>query len=196
MTGASVMIQGLSQNMKNYEILDFEKPWWPESLLSKATINDGVYFVSGDISTNFLYMMYLCIFNKDMLTEVTQTSTAEIYNIVHDGDWTIDKFMEYTTGMYKDTDGNLIRNNTDRYGFTVTEVHFDAFYTSADMVTVEVNEDGDLVMSEDVFSPKAVDVVDKISYLLNESGDTSTSDGIHLFKAGNSLFVVERASCT
>lgn len=195
MTGASVMIQGLSQNMKNYEILDFEKPWWPESLLSKATINDGVYFVSGDISTNFLYMMYLCIFNKDMLTEVTQTSTAAIYNIVHDGDWTIDKFMEYTTGMYKDTDGNLIRNNTDRYGFTVTEVHFDAFYTSADMVTVEVNEDGDLVMSEDVFSPKAVDVVDKISYLLNESGDTSTSDGIHLFKAGNSLFVVERASC-
>lgn len=195
MTGASVMVQGISQNMKNYEILDFEKPWWPESLMSKATINDGVYFVSGDISTNFLYMMYLCIFNKDMFAEVTQSNASELYGAVNSGEWTLDKFIEYTTGMYTDLDGNQAPSIGDRYGLAVTEVHFDAFYTGADMLTVEVNSDGDLVLSDDLFSQKASDVVDTVYYLLNKSGDAEIEKGINSFKGDNVLFVIERASC-
>ena len=195
MTGASVMVQGISQNMKNYEILDFEKPWWPETLMSKATIKDGVYFVSGDISTNFLYMMYLCIFNKDMFAEVTQSNASELYGAVNSGEWTLDKFIEHITGMYSDLDGNQAPSIGDRYGLAVTEVHFDAFYTGADMLTVEVNSDGDLVMSDDLFSQKASDVVDTVYYLLNKSGDAEIEKGINSFKGDNVLFVIERASC-
>ena len=194
MTGASVMVQGLSQNLASYEILDFEKPWWPESLMSKATINGGVYFVSGDISTNFLYMMYLCAFNKELYTEVTQSDTSVIYNTVHNGEWTLDKFIEYTSGMYSDLDGNQVPSIGDRYGLAVTEVHFDAFYTGADMVTIEVDQDGVLVVSEDLFSQKAVDVVDTVYNLLNKSGDSEIEKGVNSFKEGNVLFVIERAS--
>ena len=194
MTGASVMVQGISQNLKNYEILDFEKPWWPETLMSKATIKDGVYFVSGDISTNFLYMMYLCIFNKDMFTDVTQSATSVLYDAVHNGEWTLDKFIEYTSGMYSDLDGNQAPSIGDRYGLAVTEVHFDAFYTGAGMQTVEVNTEGDLVLSEDLFSQKASDVVDDVYYLLNKSGDAEIEKGVNSFKGDNVLFVIERAS--
>ena len=194
MTGASIMLQGLSQNLASYEILDFEKPWWPESLMSKATINGGVYFVSGDISTSFLYMMYLCAFNKDLYTDVTQAETSVIYNTVHNGEWTLDKFIEYTSGMYSDLDGNQAPSLGDRYGLAVTEVHFDAFYTGADMVTIEVDQDGALVVSEDLFSQKAVDVVDTVYNLLNKSGDSEIQKGVNSFKEGNVLFVIERAS--
>jgi hypothetical protein len=195
MTGASIMIQGISQNLKNYEILDFEKPWWPQSIMSKATIKDGVYFVSGDISTNFLYMMYLCIFNKEMFETVNQNGAAEIYDAVHNGEWTVDKLIEYSSGMYSEQDGNQAASAGDRYGFTVTEVHFDAFYTGSDLTTVDVSEDGSLVLSDDLFSQKTVNLLEKVCNLLHKSGDAYMEEGIHLFKSGNALFVIERASC-
>ena len=113
---------------------------------------------------------------------------------VHNGEWTLDKFIEYTSGMYSDLDGNQAPSLGDRYGLAVTEVHFDAFYTGADMVTIEVDQDGALVVSEDLFSQKAVDVVDTVYNLLNKSGDSETEKGVNSFKEGNVLFVIERAS--
>ena len=36
-------------DLLSQEHLDFEKPWWPENLIGQATINNKLYFCSGDI---------------------------------------------------------------------------------------------------------------------------------------------------
>ena len=64
MTIASVAYNGMAMDLRQFDILDFDKPWWPDNLLNESTIYDKLYFASGDISTNMLYMMYCCYFNK------------------------------------------------------------------------------------------------------------------------------------
>lgn len=196
MTGASIMTQGISQDLTSYDIIEFDKPWWPKSLIDKAKVNGGIYYASGDISTNYLYMMYICAFNKDILEDVHQAQPSVLYDLVYNGEWTLDKFIEYTTGVYKDNDGDSAPTAEDRFGVTVTNVHWDAFFTGSDLNTVEVTPEGELKMSADLFSQKTVDLLEKLCDLFYVSGDAEIKKGVSVFAAGNALFLVDRAHIT
>ena len=192
MTGATLMTKGVTQDLTDYDIMEFDKPWWPKSLISKATINDGIYFASGDISTNFIHMMYLVMFNKDMLSNIHNIGSEELYNLVYDGKWTLDKLIEFSDGTYVDQDGDNVASETDRYGVVVTQVHFDPFYAGSDLTTVDVNSDGELILSPDLFSQKTVDLLEKLCNLLHTSGNAYIQKSQPVFAAGNALFIVDR----
>ncbi len=192
MTGATLMTQGATQDLTDYEIMEFDKPWWPKSLISKATVREGIYFASGDISTNFIHMMYLVLFNKEMLLDLHNMNPEALYNSVYEGQWTLDKFIELTNGIYLDQDGDNTPSEGDRYGAVATNVHFDPFYAGSGLTTVEVNEDGDLVLSADLFSQKTVDLLEKLCELLHTSGNAYIKKSEPLFAAGQALFIVDR----
>ena len=192
MTGSTLMTSGVTQDLTDYDIMEFDKPWWPKSLISKATVNGGIYFASGDISTNFLYMMYLTVFNKSMLMDFHNMSADALYDLVYNGQWTLDKFIELTDGVFLEQNGDNVASEGDRFGVVVTNVHFDAFYAGSDLNTVEVNSDGELVLSDDLFSQKTVDLLDKLCNLLHVSGDAYIKKSEPLFAAGQALFIVDR----
>ena len=192
MTGATLMTRGVTQDLTNYEIMEFDKPWWPKSLISKATIRDGIYFASGDISTNFIHMMYLVMFNKDMLTNLHNIGADALYELAYNGEWTLDKFIEFTDGVYLDQDGDNTASEGDRYGAVATNVHFDPFYAGSGLTTIDVNADGDLVLSPDLFSQKTVDLLEKLCNLLHVSGNAYIKKSEPVFAAGNALFIVDR----
>ena len=192
MTGATLMTQGVTQDLTNYDIMEFDKPWWPKSLISKATVREGIYFASGDISTNFIHMMYLVMFNKEMLLDIHNMNAEELYDSVYKGQWTLDKFIELTNGTYLEQDGDNLLSEGDRYGVVVTNVHFDPFYAGSGLTTIEVNSDGDLVLSADLFSQKTVDLLEKLCELLHTSGNAYIKKSEPLFAAGQALFIVDR----
>ena len=192
MTGATLMVQGVTQDMTDYSIMEFDKPWWPKSLISKATVNGGIYFASGDISTNFIHMMYLVMFNKELLSEVHSMNAEELYGYAYDGKWTLDKFIELGSNVYRDQDGDSTASEGDRYGVVVTNVHFDPFYSASGLDTVVVDGDGNLVLSPDLFSQKTVDLLEKLCNLLHTSGDAYIAKSEPLFAAGQALFIVDR----
>ena len=192
MTGATLMTQGVTQDLTNYEIMEFDKPWWPKSLISKATIRDGIYFASGDISTNFIHMMYLVMFNKEMLADIHNMGAEALYELAYNGTWTLDKLIELTEGTYVDQDGDNTASETDRYGLVVTNVHFDPFYAGSGLTTVDVNADGNFVLSPDLFSQKTVDLLEKLCNVLHVSGNAYIKKSQPVFAAGNALFIVDR----
>lgn len=192
MTGATLMTQGVTQDLTDYEIMEFDKPWWPKSLISKANVNGGLYFASGDISTNFIHMMYLTIFNKDMLLDIHNMTPEALYDLAYNGQWTLDKLIELTEGTYVDQDGDNTASEGDRYGLVVTNVHFDSFYAGSGLTTIEVQEDGSLALSADLFSQKTVDLLEKLCNLLHTSGDAYIKKSEPLFAAGQALFIVDR----
>lgn len=192
MTGATLMTRGATQDLTDYEIMEFDKPWWPKSLISKATIRDGIYFASGDISTNFIHMMYLVMFNKDMLADIHNIGAEALYELAYNGTWTLDKLIELTEGTYVDQDGDNTASETDRYGLVVTNVHFDPFYAGSGLTTVDVNADGNLVLSPDLFSQKTIDLLDKLCNVLHVSGNAYIKKSQPVFAAGNALFIVDR----
>ena len=197
MTGATLMCEGVAQDLTQYEIIEFDKPWWPNSLIDKATIKDGVYFASGDISTNFLYMMYLCVFNKDMYSDIYQLDAKTLYNAVYDGEWTLDKFIELSTGVYVDTNGDVTASEGDRFGFVTNNIHFDSFYTAADLYTVIPTDDGNQIkLSDDLFSEKTQDLLTKLCTFIHDSGDCFKTNSQAIFAADQALFTIDRAQIT
>ena len=50
MTGATLTTEGVTQNLAEYEYMEFDKPWWPKSLVDTVTImRDGNYITTLDV---------------------------------------------------------------------------------------------------------------------------------------------------
>ncbi len=191
MTGATLMTKGLAQDLTNYDIIEFDKPWWPETLISKATIRDSIYFASGDISTNFLYMMYGCFFNKDIFEDVHE-STSVLYDLVYDKQWTLDKLIEYSTGVFTEQNSDGIPSEGDLFGFVTINIHFDAIYTASNLYTVELNDKEELVVSNDLFSQKTVDLLEKFTAFMYDSGECWKEHSDTIFQNNQALFTIDR----
>lgn len=201
LTAATIMLQGLSQDLKKFDVIDLSLPWWPESLTTQATIGGKMYYISGDISSNVLHMMYCCVFNKGLLEEV-HGKDVNMYTLVENGEWTLDKLIELSKGVYRDDNGDNIVNYGDRFGFQSIDLHFDCFYNGSGLKNLEVNANNEIVISDDYLSQKTIDLSEKLCKFLHESGDAygqgtnSTGSSISAFANEQALFVVDRSYCT
>lgn len=196
MTGATLMTKGVAQDLTDYDIIEFDKPWWPKSLIDKATIRGGIYFASGDISTNYLYMMYCCVVNKDMFTDITTLSHDTLYSHVYDKKWTLDKLIEYSTGAFLEQNGDSTPSEGDRFGFTTINIHFDAFYTGADLYTVVTDKNDNITLSEDLASQKTSDLLAKLCDFFHGSGDVWIKNSANIFTNNQAVFAVDRVQIT
>jgi ABC-type glycerol-3-phosphate transport system substrate-binding protein len=190
MTGATLAVKGFAQNLMNLNYLDFDMPWWPESLIGKATINGKLYFASGDISTNMLHMMYAVFFNKQMIIDYNLESP---YELVDSGRWTYGKMFEMGTGIYSDLNGDNKADTSDRYGFCTANIHFDALFTGADLNTVEKDANDRLVMSPTFNSERTVKLLEDICNYMWVSGDAYYGSTGQVFSLGNTLFTLDRS---
>ena len=56
-TAGTLAYNGYSADLLTLEHIDLDMPWWPSELIGTSTLNNHLYFATGDISTNLLYMM-------------------------------------------------------------------------------------------------------------------------------------------
>lgn len=189
MTAATLAIQNLTQNLMELEYLNLEQPWWPESLISETTINGKLFSCSGDIATSMLHFMYGCFVNRDMLKDF---SLEDPYDLVENGTWTIDKMISMATGVYSDLDGSNSLTVDDRYGFITSSIHFDSFFTSAGLKTVEKDNEGNLIISPLFGSEKTQALLEKINAFFHDSGEVNLTATGSIFKLGQTLFTVDR----
>lgn len=190
MCAPQLSVQDLLLNLKDYEkYLDFDKPWWPQTLTSQAMIGDKLYFASGDISLHFIYQLHFILFNQQILTDF---SLKDPRQLVLDGTWTLDKMMEYanTSGLYTDVNNNGQKDNTDKYGFVIQNaIWFDDFYIGSGMNFVQVADNGAMTLSPDFTSEKAVDLVTKLCNFFHGSANaTNKTDTYNVLKDGRTLF--------
>ncbi len=202
LTAATIAMQGLSQDMRQLDHLNFDKPWWPESLTSQATINDKLFFASGDISTNMLHMMNVIFFNKEMLVDLGLDKDSDPYELVASNAWTIKTMMRMCQNAYEDsgeTPGK--RDEGDVFGYTTSDINYDSLYIGCGLKTIESGEDG-LYISPDFGSEAAIELVDLCVTFFNEDyawgksvANTSVPDA-KIFAEGRALFNSNRAYIT
>lgn len=185
MSVANCAYSGYCANLYDYSVINFEKPWWPKKLTSEAVINNKLYFASGDISTNMLYMMYVMYFSKPI---VTDNGIESPYDCVDKGTWTIDKMIEMAAVIANDLD-----DDNKIYGLaTSSNVHYDPFFYGAGLRTLDRAEDGSLIISDLFGSERAQNTATKMAEFLN-NGQCTASKGQELFRDGRALFSVNRA---
>lgn len=190
MTGATLAVNGYAQNLMDLNYLDFDMPWWPESLIGKATIGGKLYFASGDVSTNMLHMMYSVFYNKQMIIDYNLETP---YTLVDNGNWTYGKMFELSTGIYSDLNGTGVSDINDRFGFCTASIHFDAFFTGAGLNTVEKDANDQLIISSTFNSERTIKLLDDVCNFMWSSGDAFYGQTGGLFTLGSTLFTLDRS---
>lgn len=176
-------------NMLDYDYLDFEAPWWRESLIEKATILNKLYFATGDIAPSSLGRSQGIFFNGKLLTDY---GLEDPYTLVVEDQWTFDKMVEMSTGVYMDlnSDGKA-QEKYDQFGFAIDGIQVQALALSAGIVSVSADDNGRLIIDPDYMSERTVSLVEKWTSFLHDSEDTvriATGDDATVFKEGRSLF--------
>ncbi len=175
--------------------IDESMPWWPESIVSTMGIGESLYYISGDASTNTLHFMYTIYYNKDLITNLELTDPTEH---VLNHTWTLDTLIEMTSNTYTDLDADGRVSEGDFYGFTTIYYGCDAFYTGSNLKLIERTEDDDLLkISDDYFSEKTINLVDKLGAWLTKGDCYVSRSGAAVsfavpFVNGNALFCQNR----
>lgn len=185
---------GLTQDLIPLDYLDLTKPWWQKSLLTTAKINGQLHFVSGDISTNMLYMMYVTFYNKDM---IAANGIDDPYECVVSNTWTIDRMIEMGSDLYADLDHDGKKSAGDQYGQSCKVLHADAYLWGSGILGLTTTADGKLILDDSFKGERCMDVIDKFYKYFQVSDDgilyEDGSDYKNIFRDGHSLFITDRA---
>lgn len=180
--------------------LNFDKPWWPSSLIDEATVKGKLYFASGDISPNALYMMYLCYVNNTVL-KTYHSDMPHPQTLVESGNWTYEKFFEYCQGVYFDHDGDGQKTTSktggnDTFAYMTRDIHLDPWFWGTGVKIVEKDSNGNLQISSDLGSEKVINTLKSLTNLIyNTDYAVLAAVGVHqtAFSEDHLLFCVERA---
>jgi maltose-binding protein MalE len=194
-TTALVAVNGLMSDMSVYENLDLSKDWWPKYIQDEFDINGRLYFVSGDISTNLLLMMYGVYYNE---TLIQSYGLEDPVDLVRNDEWTMDKFMEMSSGVYEDRDGVSGESEGDFYGLACAYFDIDALYHGAGFDLVVKATDGENIVkyADELFTDIAGSFIDKLTawVKLKEIAMESNINHGDAFKEGRSIFKIDAAS--
>ena len=149
--------------------IDLTHSWYPEALIDEVNIGGNRYFVSGDVSTNLLFLTYGFIFNKDLLNDLG-IDYNYLYDLVDEGKWTLDEMFKLVGNYHNDVDQNGSKSNADGFGLRSYNYHLDAFYTGSGLKLAEIDNNATdpkklVVVSADYGSKKSIDLNDRLGQL-------------------------------
>ncbi len=107
---------GAAYNWLEVNYVNQDKPWHNKLANTNATLNGRLYSMCSDLAISSMTYTYGIFFNIEMATNNGWRS-RDLYTLVEDGDWTIDKMIEITTNMYQNVNGNDEYDSEDIYGF-------------------------------------------------------------------------------
>lgn len=126
---APLVLENTLMNLAVGSYLDLEQPWWAVAYNREAAIGDDVrFFITGDITLCALKRMSCMYFNKSFYENI-YGDPNDMYGIILDGDWTLDKFGELGSGCYSDLNGDGVKNKDDQYGYGVITANLTDHFT-------------------------------------------------------------------
>ncbi len=107
-------IQNMFYNWYDIPHINFEQPWWSASTIEDLTY-DGVAPVAiGDFVLSAMASTYCTFYNKTLAQDY---DLPNMYDVVHEGKWTIDYLVKTTKDIYNDLNGNGQVDSDDFFGF-------------------------------------------------------------------------------
>lgn len=186
MVMGAVAADGLCRNLNDAKYFNWDQPWWPSALIEGATINDVMYFCSGDISNNTLLAMEAMFYNKNL----TETN---LYAYVDSKEWTIDKMIQESENYYDDSTGTKQgdKDDGDTYGFATYSGMINAMFVGMG-IRITDSSSGSLKLSDTYVSEKTEGILEKLNGLFHTDNDWYYAENFaksaNIFKENRSLF--------
>jgi len=186
---ANAAASGLYIDLNTIEHLDFEKPWWSEKILKNSVIADKVFFATGDITTSSIARIMGIFVNMDMVEEFCPSD--DILGIVLDGEWTLDKMLNMSKGVYADLNANGAKDEFDRFGYASDSFQLAAPFTASGLKAIVQTDDGGLTTPESAYGERAVSLVEKMCTFMHGGNDgyaIPNVDDRKIFNEGRVMF--------
>ncbi len=177
-------MKNLYLNLAEVDYLDFERPWWPKDIQESCHINNNVYFTTGDITGTLVRNVQAILCN---LTLAKAHQLPDVYEIVNDMDWTMDKFMELAVGTIQ----GINPDGSAAYSVTIANnVCYDNLFYGGGFRFIEYDADNKLVMSDDLTGDRLETWFQRCQGLLFDNADVEllAVNGANGFTSGNVLF--------
>lgn len=193
----SLITDNVYQDITTMKYIDLDKPWWNTSYTDSVNINeDACYILYGDICHNRLGRVVAMFVNTSLLETYCGITIDELYEIILDGKWTIDKFAELCDDQWRDLNGNTERDDDDFYAAVPSFGAFSWMAYSAGIPFTKRDEDGFPVL--DMNKPETVSLVEKLVDLFNNNTGVSTNKdfdqnkSLEKFANDEVIFIINR----
>lgn len=154
-------------NWLDVPYVDVSQPWHNSLANDDATINGYLYAICSDASITTLTLTYATFVNSDLIQDYGYQAT-DLYSMVREGKWTIDKLYSMAEEMYIDKNGNGKSDEDDQYGFGFYICNpADIWYTAFGGKVTGKDEEGHLTVT--FMSDKTVEIVTKMLHLKNDN---------------------------
>ncbi len=147
--------------------LDLSSSWWDQNIINDLSINNMIFALTGDIGTMYKKSIGSIMFNKVILLN---NDLDDPYELMREGNWTIDKMVEMGQKVSEDLDGNGVMDQNDQYGLicfcdmlALAMIGSDIQFISKDDTDTPYNS---------FYSERTVSVVEKLATLMYDPNIT------------------------
>ncbi|MBR5313608.1 MAG: hypothetical protein IKU40_12080 [Clostridia bacterium] len=196
--GTGIAAENLIFNLANSEVFpynDFTRDYWGVQYIDDLSYKGASFFVTGPLSLRYTGGVYVTYINSSKWNEFYPEQN--IYDIVRDGKWTIDKMYEYANGAYVDENGDGVVDADDFFGNVIPcEDPMDGMAAAANVKWSEKDEDGNIVLT--LNSEHTISFYEKLYNLMYNGQGTwiATSDdnktAMNMFAASKALMAVNK----
>ncbi|MCI8388423.1 MAG: carbohydrate ABC transporter substrate-binding protein [Clostridiales bacterium] len=180
------VLEGFYYDWNDISTVDFDREWWIQSANEAFSVGGKRYVAVGDLSITTLLLSYAVFFNQRVAEE---QQMPNLYELVLDGDWTIDKLIELSKDLYQDINNNGKPDDGDFYGFAGDlSTNLNAWPSAFNIPLIKLDNNGQPAVAMDI--DRMQTGVEKIYSLYYDSVSfTGYGEEIDLFGNGNSAFV-------
>ncbi|MCD7782978.1 MAG: hypothetical protein LUI15_03690 [Firmicutes bacterium] len=97
------------------QYVDLEKSYWAQDINPGLTLAGEQYTAVGSADLNVYDFTFALVFSKELFEQ--NSSLPDLYELVRNGEWTVDKMQEILASSYFDANGDGNRDSSDRYGY-------------------------------------------------------------------------------
>ena len=191
---ASAIQTDLMKDLTNVNYLDLTNDWYNENTIESMKISDRLFHMVSDFSLIDKARTNVMFLNRDL---ATANEIPDILASVRDGNWTIEKMLEYQRVVAHDT-GDGVMGLEDYWGLVCGGSEASTFWVALGNKVVTVNDDdtfsiGLVTEHSQTSIEKAQQLFDaNITFSGNKFG--TYSDAFEVFVAQRTLFLSETLS--
>lgn len=175
--------QGVLTNLCDVPHLSLTENWWSKAMYDNFRLNDTMYYSTGDIAASMYQMVWVTFANTRLMDDYQITD--DLFSLVFDGKWTLDKLYDLTKDMNRDLNDDGKLDTSDDF-----IAAFDCYKPESCGVHLVSVSDDNTALNIDIHNERLITYVDKCSKLFAQITSTGNANESKkaMFKEGRCLF--------
>lgn len=196
-----LMLEGYFVNLydsQKLQYLDLNSSWWNANFIDECSYANKLYMVEGELTLTMLDSAFVVF--CDTVNFKNLTEGDDLYGVVRDMEWTLEKMDEYVAGFgTQDLDADQRASNGDFFGMISPAFSCgrDGFPTAFGVKVVSKDESGKIVptfskeVNVNIYSDFYRFVNENEGVWVNGNNDGAREECRNMFTNGQTVFITE-----